>query len=239
MDLDKLLIKPMADDFILWRCLHHGPLSPANIAQLPAKGKLPFTLMQSRNIPLLEKLIRLYGSCAILARDGDLVVGVVRFYPKDIWQMKGAGYLCLQQEHPAGPAAGFPSQEFPHRRDLKEPLLKVHCLMVASPGRGKNPYLRQRIGSRMIQALIQWARENNWHHIEADAWEDLPLIYQITGDAGHSFWKKLGFHVADRFPHPHLSEQDEFVARLEEQAREAGLDPKKARDQIVMRLDLN
>jgi len=71
----------------------------------------------------------------------------------------------------------------------------------------------------MVRILISWARENGWHGIETDAFEDLPLVYGITGGAGITFWEKLGFHVVDRFPHPHLRDYPEFAAELEKQAR--------------------
>ena len=64
------------------------------------------------------------------------------------------------------------------------------------------------------------------------------MIYEITGNAGHTFWEKLGFHLADRHPHPHLQERNEFVIALEQQAKSLGIDPEKARDRLIMRLDL-
>lgn len=64
------------------------------------------------------------------------------------------------------------------------------------------------------------------------------MIYEITGSASYTFWEKLGFHIADRHPHPHLQGQDEFVQKLEEQAKAVGISPERARDRIIMRLDL-
>ena len=60
----------------------------------------------------------------------------------------------------------------------------------------------------------------------------------MTGCAGHTFWEKLGFHVADRFPHPHFQECGEFVIKIEDQAKAMGIDPEKAKDRMVMRLKL-
>ncbi len=233
-----MVIKPMTKDFILWRCLHNGPLSQTTIDQMPATPDVPWPFFRARNIPLLEKLTRLYGACAVVAFSGRQIIGMVRFYPKVVWQMAGAGDLCLQQDHPAGPIEDFSGHDFPSRRDLKELTIKVHCMMTGSSGQQVNPYQRKGIGTRMIKVLIQWAKNNKWQHIEADSFEDLPLVYHITGDAGFTFWEKLGFHVDDRFPHPHLDGHDEFVMKLEGQARAAGINPDRARDQIVMRLDL-
>lgn len=93
----------------------------------------------------------------------------------------------------------------------------------------------------MVRALIEWAKANGWERIEADSFEDIPIIYEITGSAGHTFWEKLGFHFVDRHPHPELqnrSEIAEFVTTLEEPAKVIGIPPKRARDRLVLRLDV-
>lgn len=93
----------------------------------------------------------------------------------------------------------------------------------------------------MVRALIEWAKANAWERIEADAFEDIPIIYEITGSAGHTFWEKLGFHLVDRHPHSELQDRSqfgEFTKTLEEQAKSIGIPPKKAIDRLVMRLNL-
>jgi len=93
----------------------------------------------------------------------------------------------------------------------------------------------------MVRTLVQWAGANGWERIEADSFEDLPIIYEMTGSAGHTFWEKLGFRLVDRHPHPELQdpgEFPEFVATLEAQAKASGIPPERARDRLVMRLDV-
>jgi GNAT superfamily N-acetyltransferase len=233
-----VLIEPMTKEFILWRCLHGGPLSCATMEQLPSDSQMPWERYRKRNVPMLVKLTRTYGACAIVARDGDRIVGTLRFYPKAIWNMEGAGGLCLQQDDPAGPADDFADYDFPAPAQIGDKTLAVHCLMTGCAQQNENPYLRKGISTSMVRTLIQWAKANGWERIEANSFEDIPIIYEITGCAGHTFWEKLGFSVADRYPHPELREQNPFVIRLEEQARSMGISPAKARDQIVMRLDL-
>jgi len=234
----EIVVEPMTAEFILWRCLHGGPLSRDTIDQWPPSSTLPLERYRERNAPLLRKLTRAYGACAILARDGGRIVGQLRFYPKAVCNMQGAGLLCLQQEFPAGPAEDFAECGFPAPAQIEERTLAVHCLMTGSSQQKENPYQRMGIGMRMVRTLIQWAKENGWERIEADSFEDIPIIYEITGCAGHSFWEKLGFHMADRHPHPHLQKRDEFVMTLEEQAASAGIPPERAKDRLVMRLDL-
>lgn len=236
-----IVIEPMTEKFILWRCLHGGPLSHGTIDQWPDDSALPLDRYRQRNLPLLTKLTRVYGACAIVARDGDRIVGQLRFYPRAVCNMEGAGGLCLQQDAPAGPADDFAEREFPPLARIEDRTLVVHCLMTGTSLRKENPYQRKGIGSRMVRTLIDWATAQGWERIEADAFEDLPIIYEITGSAGHTFWEKLGFHVADRHPHPDLqdaSQFDEFIKTLEEQAGAIGISPERARDRLVMRLDL-
>jgi hypothetical protein len=200
--------------------------------------KMPWARYRARNKPLILKLTQIHGGCSVLARRGDNIIGQLRFYPKAVWVAEGAGSLCLQQDFPAGPGDDFHSVVFPPREELEDQTLKVHCLMIGSPGEKDDPYLHRGIGTRMVRRLVEWAKEKGWKRIEADAFEGLPIIYQVTGSAGITFWQKLGFHVADRFPHPLLREHSEFVKELKDQAIRAGIDTEKAKDCILMRLDL-
>jgi hypothetical protein len=236
--VDDVVIEPMTEAFILWRCLHGGPVSRGTVDQWPADSPLAWEHYRQRNIPLLLKLTRAYGACAILAREGERIVGHLRFYPKAVWALVGAGGLCLQQDSPSGPADDFVEQDFPSLAQIEDKTLTVHCLMTGSSQQRENPYQRKGIGSRMVKTLIQWAQAQGWHRLEAVAFEDLPLIYEITGSAGHTFWEKLGFFLVDRYPHPDLQEPGAFVRALEAQAESIGISAGRARDQLVMRLDL-
>jgi len=239
--VEDVVVEPMTEEFILWRCLHGGPFSRQTIDKWSSANTLPFERYSERNTPLLAKITRTYGACAIIARDGDEVVGCLRFYPKAVCEMEGAGSLCLQQDHPAGPVEDFADRDFPAPAKIKDRRLVVHCMMTGSSQQKANPYQRKGIGTRMVEALVEWAKTNAWERIEADSFEDLPVIYEITGCAGHTFWEKLGFGLVDRHPHPELqcdSEHDEFVRTLEEQAKSVGIEPEKAIDRLVMRLDL-
>jgi GNAT superfamily N-acetyltransferase len=236
---EKIIIELMSEKFILWRCLHFGPLSSQTLDQWPSDSQMDWKQHRSRNIPLLTKLTRVYGACAILARAGDRIVGQLRFYPRIVWDMKDAGEMCLLQDYPNGPAQDFFETEFPPLERMEDKTLAVHCFMTGSSQQEENPYQRKGVGTRMVRYLIDWAKDNGWERIEVDAFEDLPLIYEITGSAGLSFWQKLGFHIVDRHPHPYLQDRNEFVKELEEQAESVGISPEKAKDRIVMRLELS
>jgi GNAT superfamily N-acetyltransferase len=236
--MDGVLIEPMSEEFLLWRCLHGGPLSRETIDRRPADPSLNWERYRRRNLPLLARLTRAYGSCAITARDGERIVGMVRFYPKAVWETAGAGELCLQQDHPAGPADDFADADFPPLARIGDKTLKIHCLMTGSPRRAENPYQRRGLATKMMECLIRWAKDEGWERIEADALEDLPIVYEITGGAGRAFWEKLGFSAVERHPYPDLESYPEFLKALDEQAARLGIPLDRARDKSIMRLDL-
>ena len=235
--IEDIVVEPMTEDFILWRCLHGGPLSLDTIDEWSPTSKVPWGRYRERNMALLSKLTQLYGACAIVARDGDDIAGQLRFYPKAVWGMDGAGLLCLQQDSPNGPVDDFAEMDFPAQDELDDKTLEVHCVMAGAPGDER--YKRKGIATRMAKALIDWAKGNGWDAIQANSFEDIPILYQVTGCAGHTFWEKLGFRVADRFPHPHFRERNDFVIKIEEQGKAMGIDPERATDRLVMRLDLS
>jgi hypothetical protein len=246
--MDDIIIEPMTQDFLVWRCLHHGPLSPAEMDRWPSGSPLPWDQYKTRNVTLLANLTRTYGACAILGREGHRIVGLLRFYPGAVWNMEGAGGLCLQQDYPSGPRNDFAVSDFPPLSRIQDRTLRVHCLMTGSSQKRENPFQRKGIGSKMAACLIRWAAAGGWNRIEADAFEELPIIYETTGCTGHAFWEKLGFTVADRYPHPDLQAgslssndpetMDPFVRTLETQAVAAGIPPGRAKDKIVMSLNL-
>lgn len=239
--VEDVVVEPMTEEFILWRCLHGGPLARHTIDKWSSADKMPWDRYRKRNIPLLIKITRTYGACAIIARDGSEIVGQLRFYPKAICNMDGAGCMCLQQNHPAGPADNFADSDFPTLAQIEDKTLVVHCMMTGSPQQKKNPYQRKGISTHMVRALIEWAKSKGWERIEVDSFENIPIIYETTGSAGHIFWEKIGFHLADRHPHPELQDRSqfsEFIKSLEEQAKSIGIPPERAIDQLVMRLEL-
>jgi ribosomal protein S18 acetylase RimI-like enzyme len=231
-----IVVEPMTESFILWRCLHGGPLSKNTINVFPKNKGAEWEVHRVTNIPLLKKIIKTYGTCAILARDGDQIVGFLRFYPEILFSMKEAGTLCLQQAFPAGPSNRLVDQRFPPLEDIQDKTLKVHCLMTRSPFQEKNPYQRKGIGTRMARELMRWAKEKGWKRIETTANEDLELLYAHTGQAGRRFWEKLGFQVVKTETEPKF--HGEFQTKLHEQAVAHNLNPEDVHNQYTMHIDL-
>jgi GNAT superfamily N-acetyltransferase len=197
--MESLVLKPMDGSFLLWRCLHDGPVTRKNLDLPPDDSRLPF---QDTAIPLLTKLTELYGSAAILAWEGEKVVGLLRFVPRVVSQMEGGG--------------GF----------------LVTCMQLLSD------WQRKGVGRAMVEWLKSWAREEGWNAIEATAYQDLPLVYEITGNAGRSWWEGLGFQVRESLEEEVMKEYPDFLHTLETQAREEGMDPREVTQKFIMRWEI-
>ena len=235
--MDGLIIEPMRDDFLLWRCLHGGPLSPKNIDDPAPHPAIDWPLTRARNLPLLNKLIATYGTCAIVARDGDEVVATLRFYPKTLCPFSaGDAAFCLQQAYPAGPKDDLAAQAFPSREEMPDRTLFVHCLMIVSPVEEPTRYRRKGLATRMTLELVRWARDHGWDTIEANAYEEIPMLYAIAGVAGRRFWEKIGFETVHSDTEPGLS--GELLEAIRKDAAAAGIPPEKAANRYRMRLDL-
>lgn len=230
-----VVIKPMTEEFILWRCLHQGPLDAATIE----KGNR--AARRDVNLALLTKLIRTYGTCAMLAWDRDQVVGYLRFYPKAIASFTEAGFMlgmCLQQPPPAGPSESVLERRFPPLAEIEDKTLRVHCLMTGSPFVSKNTYQRKGIGTRMARALMEWAAANGWTAVEAMAFEDINFLYSHTGQAGLAFWAKLGFTVVRKGIEPFLAQENDFSRKLRAAAQAEGFDLAGIANVYTMRFEL-
>jgi ribosomal protein S18 acetylase RimI-like enzyme len=200
---------------------------------------MPWQELRARNVPLLGKLTRIYGSCAVLARDGEAVVGTLRFYPKAlcVFGPSGAG-MCLQQPCPNGPPDDMASAHFPPIEQLADKTLFVHCLMLAADAPGRPSYRRRGFGRRMAERLMEWAGQGGWAAVEATGYEDLEIVYSVTGVAGKTFWERLGFRVAEVGVEAGFEQYPDILKVLIEQGRAVGLSADAAKTKYTMRREL-
>jgi len=234
---DGLTVGPMGRDFILWRCLHCGPLGPGTIDSPAPHPEIDWPSTRARNVPLLGKLVETYGSCAILAEEGDEAVGTLRFYPKALCEFgPGGAAFCLQQRYPAGPKQDRAAGRFPPMDALPDKTLFVHCLLVVAPREDPGHYRRRGLATRMARELIRWAREKGWEAVEAHAYEEIPMLYAIAGVAGRRFWEKIGFECVKADKEPGMT--GEILEAIRKDAAAAGIPPEKAANRYLMRLEL-
>ena len=235
--MSDLIVGPMGNDLILWRCLHGGPLSWANIDAPAPHPEIDWPSTRARNLPLLEKLIGTYGACAIVARAGEKAIATLRFYPKALCEFgPGGAAFCLQQPYPAGPRDDQAAGAFPPPDALPDKTLFVHCLLIVSPPEEPARYRRKGLATRMALELIRWAREKGWDAIEAHAYEEIPLLYAISGVAGRRFWEKIGFRVVQADTEPGMT--GELLEAIRKDAVAAGIPAERAANRYRMRLEL-
>lgn len=234
-----IVVEIMAAEAFLWRCLHGGPLTATSIDAPGPDGSVPYRCFRDRNLRFLRNLARTYGAFAVVARQGEAVVGHLRFYPKAVRDLAAPGIgLCLQQEFPSGPADDFGRMRFPPLGEIADRTLLVHCMMVAPDSSGGGSLRHRGIGRRMAAALVEWAGANGWRAVEATAYASVPIVYTISGQAGRSFWESLGFRLARTGREPLLEEENDFVRTMREQAAARGIDPASIADMYTMRRDL-
>jgi hypothetical protein len=64
--VEGIIVEPMREKFILWRCLHGGLLSCDTIGRWSSADNMPWDLYRKRNIPLLKKITRTLQTAIIL-----------------------------------------------------------------------------------------------------------------------------------------------------------------------------
>ena len=151
-------ICPMNKDFMLFCCLHCGPLSPSTIEE---KCNLPKEQLD-RNKKFLARLIDTYGSCAMLAMEGDTVVAHARFYPQLIYnQFK---FCCQDPKHAI--TQEIAEMKLSPLTNPAERILRITCFFV------HKDYQGQGLSHQLIDAILEWAKNNDWKSVRCFAYLD-------------------------------------------------------------------
>ena len=234
---DSIIIKPMNEQFILWRCLHGGVINRQNIDSPNNDIQLNWQDIKLRNLSFLKSLIFTYGSCALLAFDGDSVIAAIRFYPKFLCRFSDSGTgFCLQQSFTSILFTENIKQYLLPVEKLKDKTLFIHCMFIASSRETSYKYRRKGLATNMVQDLIKWAQSKGWEAIEVDAYEGLPTIYAISGSAGKDFWGKLNFEIINTATEPAIN--GDFLETLKKEAVSLGKPVENVVNRYRMRIEL-
>jgi GNAT superfamily N-acetyltransferase len=148
----------MNKDFILFCCLHCGPLSPSTIDEKCSLSKE----QSNRNKKLLARLIDTYGSCAMLAMEGGSVVAHARYYPQIIYdQFK---FCCQDPSHAI--TQEMVEMELPPLENPADRILRITCFFV------HKDYQGQGLTHKLIDAILKWAKSNAWKSVRCYAYPD-------------------------------------------------------------------
>ena len=146
----------------------------------------------------LRALCREYGSCGVMAVDGDSVVAKIRFCPLSFSDTLSPESLCVQMEKEARLIASFDVETLTPKDALPSKALCVLCFQVASSYRGRG------IATRMLETLIEWAKENGWEEIHSKAIQHIQPLLDLTGMWSVERYRKLGFQVTGHTPREEL-----------------------------------
>jgi len=177
----------MHEGSVLTSCLHGGPISLAEVARAE---ELPSWLERDAQLPagtvarVLNALCREYGSCGVMAVDGESVVGKVRFAPAGLSE---DAPRCAQQFAEAWLSCD-PSG-LPPREALRPQALRIWCLQVVADEK----YRRKGIGTGMVEQMAAWAQGDGWEGVQARATRAIPPLLDWTGAFSLDAYQRLGF----------------------------------------------
>jgi len=116
----------------------------------------------NRNTKLLTRLIDAYGSCAMLAMEGDSVIAHARFYPQIIYNR--FKFCCHDPKHII--TQEMVEMNLPPLTNPTERILRITCFFVHKDYRG------QSLSHKLINAILEWAKNNGWKSVRCFAYQD-------------------------------------------------------------------
>jgi GNAT superfamily N-acetyltransferase len=191
----------MDETCLLPSCLHGGPVPLASLREAlttAAWAEREHDLPPGALARFLQALCRRYGSAAVLAVDGDLVVGKLRFAPRSVKRMLSG--ICYQQAAEARRIAELDLQSLPAREALTRQELRLDCYQVA-PG-----YSGRGIAKGLLDTALAWARATGWQTVSSSAIRHIRPLLNWSGQASVKALREHGFVVVSEAVNADLRE---------------------------------
>ena len=171
-------IREMDDSYILDRCPLYAPLDPCHLTvdEYRSGGRFAWYGERAKQIrrKFFTEVRAKYGNCVLFAWDHEKIVGFLIFLPKLVARKLG---LKTSPED-----------------ELIDKTLVYVCMQIVSQYRNKG------IGTKTVNALITWARQNGWKRIE---------VHMVGNDTGEAEawrwkwalpkWKRMGFRITRKY----------------------------------------
>jgi len=174
--VSKLVYRPMGEDFILPVCpqiLLNGPIDKDD----PSAFRSFVSECPSVNLEFFCKFISESETCAILAWDGNLIVGAVTFFPqKDLPPKVGKIYAIDD----------YPTSWWQELSSDWSTLV-IACVTVAKGYRGMG------IARGLIKEMIRWAKASKWKRLLINGVQTELLGYNHK--MALPLWEDLGFKI--------------------------------------------
>ncbi len=173
-------IRPMDEDFIVYRKMYVPPLTRENIGRVnPGDADYLAKQFKDGRFQIIEaffrKQVRIVGSCMLLAWDGDGVIGKMHFTTREMHEAMGScveygGCYCVEHDDFPHRIQSFGDEELERLLRCESRTLRVLCFNI---GHFDERYQGQGIATDMLEYLKQWAREQNWRRIEIHSCPDI------------------------------------------------------------------
>lgn len=191
----------MDEACLLPSCLHSGPVSLASLREVlttAAYAERMENLRPGALARFLQALCRQYGSAAVLAVEDDLVVGKLRFAPRQV--ERGLGGICFQQAAEARRMAEFDLETLPAREALARQELRFDCYQVADGYGGRG------IAKGLLDTALAWASATGWDTVSSSAIRHIPPLLAWSGQASLKALQERGFAIVSEAVSPDLRE---------------------------------
>jgi GNAT superfamily N-acetyltransferase len=217
-------IRPMDKDFILFRCLHNGPLSTSNIETKGMNIASVPSEQLDKNKKFLTRLVEAYGSCAMLALEDDYVVAHARFYPQAIYEQYK--FCCHDPSYAI--TQEIAEMELPQLTNEAERILRITCFFVLKDYRG------QELSHKLIDAILKWAKNNNWKSVRCFAYQD---NYWLASEMCTPMLRTYSKHGFKKIGIVALPEVKDFLQQIKN--GELGIEKKKEFEKFCSDKDLS
>jgi GNAT superfamily N-acetyltransferase len=196
-------IRAMDEDFIVYRKMYKPPLTPENIGKINpwdwGEHLEEFKAKDWQNVieGFFRKHIQTIGSCAILAWDGDGVIGKMYFTTGEVWETfrQADAWMCVEHESMPKTILTFTDEQLQGLLNSQSRTLRIACFNI---GHSDARYQGKGIAKAMIEFLKQWARERGWRKIEAFSCPDVVPEVALGGFIlRRSAWERRGFHIEE------------------------------------------
>ena len=157
-----MIIRPMDKNFILFQCVHCGPLNPSNIGTKSRNIAGTSKEQLERNKKFLTRLTDTYGSCAMLAIEGNSVAAHARFYPQIL--LDQVDFCCHDPKYAI--TQEMVEMNLPAIENPADRILKIDCFLVHIDYRG------QGLSHALINGILDWAQSHDWKTVRAHAASD-------------------------------------------------------------------
>ena len=191
-------IRPMDETFVVYRKMYVPPITRENIDTGTPDDPACLGEFLRSDAPrviesFLRKQIRAIGSCAILAWDGDGVVGKMYFTTREMWDAfrEAGGSLCIEHESMPRVIQSLGDAEIDALLESKSKVLRILCFNIGHFNAG---YHQQGIVSAMLETLKVWARERGWEKLEVRACPSV-VPFDALDSLPRRSLEKRGFRV--------------------------------------------